>query len=419
VKRRFDGQRRTVASLLGGLLVWPFQAFAQPATQKVKPKSPPVWTGFGLNGGAGQARFDLTRDFVKKKYNLDLTSTDAFAFMRDPLKRQLTAANAAQVQFKNSIEFGEDLLLGFAHDYETYVGARLEKDGQNANTLLVFMSGVGMILTYSKSTGWRVLSSFPFMLRMERPGGDLKDLRGKALAVMDQAYGSYGQAFSHFLGRFNKWDQGFSSNFFARVTASSIHKDAKAKLAEFKIHKVMNAELLGFSTSSSICDNLDIPLLPFQENDALAKRYAVKFSDDLAAQAQIDIPDADLRFEIVLRDLDKQVVHSSQRGVTIVKRTAVIRLIVFDMFSSLPENKLLNVLAMSTGEDRIPLQSTEDDTPERDLVFFDRLITRTLTNLLKGLITRNENTLASAEVKLSVVAPALPRLAELCAKTKG
>jgi len=266
VKRRFDGQRRTVASLLGGLLVWPFQAFAQPATQKVKPKSPPVWTGFGLNGGAGQARFDLTRDFVKKKYNLDLTSTDAFAFMRDPLKRQLTAANAAQVQFKNSIEFGEDLLLGFAHDYETYVGARLEKDGQNANTLLVFMSGVGMILTYSKSTGWRVLSSFPFMLRMERPGGDLKDLRGKALAVMDQAYGSYGQAFSHFLGRFNKWDQGFSSNFFARVTASSIHKDAKAKLAEFKIDKVMNAELLGFSTSSSICDNLDIPLLPFQEN---------------------------------------------------------------------------------------------------------------------------------------------------------
>ena len=121
----------------------------------------------------------------------------------------------------------------------------------------------------------------------------------------------------------------------------------------------------------------------------------------------------------MLRDLDKQVVHSSQRGVTIVKRTAVIRLIVFDMFSSLPENKLLNVLAMSTGEDRIPLQSTEDDTPERDLVFFDRLITRTLTNLLKGLITRNENTLASAEVKLSVVAPALPRLAELCAKTKG
>ena len=137
------------------------------------------------------------------------------------------------------------------------------------------------------------------------------------------------------------------------------------------------------------------------------------------AQQQIAIPDADFHFEVVLRDLDKQLVHSSQRGVTVVKRNVVIRLIVYDESSNLPEKKLLNVLAKSSSEDRIPLQSTEDDTPERDVVFFDRLISRTIVSLLQGMVTRNESTLASAEVKLSQVAPVLPRLMELCAKTRG
>lgn len=264
-----------------------------------------------------------------------------------------------------------------------------------------------------------MVSSFPFMLRMERPGGDLKDIRGKAVAVMDQAYVAYGQAFSHFLKRFNKWDQGFSSNYFARLTKATIHKDAQTKLNSFGIESQLTPELLGFSSSSALCDNLDIPLLPFQENDALGKRFAVKFSDDLAAQQLIDIPDADLRFEVVLRDVDKQRIDSTQRGVTIVRRSVVLRLMVYDEYSNLPDKRLLNVLAMSTGEDRIPLQSTEDDTPERDLVFLDRLITRTLTQLLKGLATRNAQLLGSVEVKLSAVEPALPRLLELCMKTRG
>jgi hypothetical protein len=413
-------RRRVLAVLLGTLGFSPPLAWPQPAVQKLRPKFPPVWTGFGLNGGAGQARFDLTRAFVRQKFRIDdLSNSEAFVFMREPLKRVLANEHAGQVQFKNSVEFGQDLLLGFAHDYETAVGARLEKDGQNANTLFVFMSGVGMVLSFSKSTGWRVVSSFPLMLRMERLGGDLQDIRARAVAIMDQAYVAYGQAFSHFLGRFNKWDRGFSSNFFARLTAASIHKEVQAKLTAYRIHGLLNDELLGFSASSVLCDSLDIPLLPYQENDALSKRYAVKFTDDLAAQQVIQIPDADLRFEIVLRDVDKQKIDSTQRGVTIVRRSVVVRLIVFDEFSNLPEKRLLNVLAMSTSEDRIPLQSTEDDTPERDLVFFDRLITRTLTNLLRGMVTRDANALAAVEVKLSSVEPALPRLMELCAKTRG
>ncbi|MBU6225372.1 MAG: hypothetical protein KGP13_11130 [Burkholderiales bacterium] len=412
-------RRPLLAGLATLVSLKPLLSWAQPATKKLKPKTPPVWTGFGLNGGSAQARYDLTREFVQKKYNHKLDESEAFLFLVEPLKNLLASKQAGRVQFKDKVEFGENLLLGFAHDYETTVGARVEKDGENANTLFIFMSGVGLILSFDNGTGWRVLSSFPFMLRMERPGGDLNDVRGKAVGYMNEAYTAYGNAFSHFLGRFNKWDQGFSSNYFARLTKATIHKDAKDKLAAYRIQNVLNEELVGFSTSSALCDNLDIPLLPFQENDALAKRYAVKFANDLAAQKEISIPDADLKFEVVLRDVDKQVTVSSQKGVNIVKRTVVMRVIVFDEYSSLPDKKILNVLASSTGEDRMPLNTSEDDTPERDLVFFDRLMSRTLTQLFKGLASKNESQLASVEVKLSFVAPALPRLLELCTKTRG
>ncbi len=400
-------------------LASPLASVAQPATRKLRPKSPPVWTGFGLNGGHSQARYNLTRSFIQKTGGGSLSESTAFAEINQKVLTPRLKALQGLVQFKSQVEFGEDLLLGFAHDYETTVGARIERDGQNANTLIIFMSGVGLILGFDRSSGWRIVSSFPFMLRMERPGGDLRNIQDRAVAVMDQAYQSYGVAFAEFVKRFNKWGQGFSSNFFARLTKASIHKDAAEQLQRLRIHQVYNEEFLGFSASTAICDNLDIPLLPYQENDAMAKRYAVKFSDDLTAQAEISIPDADLRFEVVLRHMEKKLTPSSQRGVTIVRRNVVLRLMVYDEFSSLPDKRLLNVLAEGAGEDRLPLDPREDDTPERDLVMFDRLISRTLSNLLQGLATRNEQALAAVEVKLSFVAPALPRLMELCLKTRS
>jgi hypothetical protein len=414
VKRR----NWVVACAATFLLSCPLWGRAQIAGGRSRPKSPPVWTGFGLNGGAAQARYDLTREFVRQTRKLALTDSRAFTPDSQFIASLLKQKNPPLVQFKSGIEFGEDMLVGFAHDYEISVGARVEKDGENANTLFIFMSGVGLILSFSPSTGWRIVSSFPFMLRLERPGGDLKNLRSKAVGFMGDAYKGYANAFVHFLERFNKWDQGFSSNYFARLTKATIHPEAQTKLVAYKIEQTLNAELLGFSSSSAICDNLNIPLLPFQENDALAKRYAVTFSDDLTAQGNIDIPDADLKFEVVLRDLDKKIIHSSQRGVTIIRRTLVLRLIAIDEFSSEKDKRFLNVLASSTHEDRTPLNSTEDDTPERDLVFFDRLLSRTLVNLLSGMAKKDSQTLAQAEVKLDSVSPSIPRLLELCAKTR-
>jgi hypothetical protein len=394
------------------------RVFGQAISDKKLPKSPPVWTGFGLNGSANQGRYELTRAFVRKHRNLELRDGAAFVQEGQYIKNLLQKQKSQLVQFKDKVDFGEDLLVGFAHDYELTVGARLEKDGINANTLYIFMSGVGMIMSFSSITGWRIVSSFPFMLRFETSGGDLKNIKPKAVELMGEAYRGYGNAFVHFLEKFNKWDQGFSSNFFAKLNRSTVHTDALSKLQSFKIDNVFNAELLGFSCSTLVCDNLNIPLLPYQENDALAKRYAVKFSDDLAAQKEISIPDADLKFEVVLRDLDKKIIPSTQRGVTIIRRTLVVRFLVFDEYSDLKDKKLLNVVAGSVMEDRIPLNSTEDDSPERDLIFYDRLLSSTLSNLLQGLINRDSKLLDLVEVKMDFVAPAIPRLIELCNKTR-
>lgn len=420
-ERNLQGvQRRQLVVALASipLLTWPWFSFAQPAASRSRSKTPPVWTGFGLNGGAGQERYGLTRDFVKNARNLDLTNSKAFLKESKLLADLLSKQQPPLVKFKDAVEFGEDMLVGFAHDYEVAVGARVEKDGEDANTLFIFMSGVGLVLSFAQSTGWRIVSSFPFMLRFERPGGDLKNLRAKALGYMEEAYRGYANAFVHFLGRFDKWEQGFSSNYFARLTKASVHADALSKLVTYRVDKVLSPELLGFSCSSAICENLNIPVLPFQENDALAKRYAVKFSDDLAAQNEISIPDADLKFEVVLRDVEKKLINSTQRGVTIIRRTLVIRFLVFDEYASGSDKKFLNVLAASTHEDRTPLNSTEDDTPERDLVFFDRLLSRTLANLLQGMVNSDAQKLSQAAVKLEFVAPAIPRFLELCAKTR-
>lgn len=420
---QFTSRRHLLLSLAAGSLVsWPLFLKAQPSGTRARPKAPPVWTGFGLNGGAAQARYDLTREFIRQKHNLGLNDPKAFTDQSILTASLLAQQKPPLVQFKSAVEFGEDKLVGFAHDFEITVGARVESGGENANTLFIFMSGVGLVLDFRKTTGWRIVSSFPFMLRFERPGGDLKNVRAKALGLMGEAHKGYANAFVHFLGRFNKWDQQVSPNFFARLVDAKIHPDAQTKLASYKIEQILNKELLGFSASTAICDNLNIPLLPFQENDAMTKRYAVKFSDDLAAQEEIQIPDADLRFEIVLRDLDKKIIHSTQRGITIVRRTLVIRFLTFDDTTLTPPSKnekpFLNVIALSTSEDRTPLNSTEDDTPERDLVFFDRLLTRTLVNLLSGMVKRDAQTLALADVKLDSVLPAIPRLLELCAKTR-
>ncbi len=414
------GRRRFVAGLPALPLICLSEAYAAPSAGQR-----PVWTGFGLNGGVGEDRFSFTKAYVKNTYKMDLLNTEAFKWMRVPLNNALKSMKPEVVEFRDSIEFGEKYLLGFAHDYELVVGqtASIGADRKdNADTLFFFMSGVGLVLGFDSSSSWRIVSSFPFLLRHEEPWVRAKSsVRDQAVKQLGDVYQQYVKAFTHYLGGFSKWNRSYSSNYFARVTKADFHPEAKEKLKQLKVDHLFGRELVGYSASALICDLLDIPLLPFQENDALAKRYAVKFSNNLQAQdSKIQIPDADVLFEIIIRDIEKQVIPSKQMGVTTIRRQVVVNFRVKNSFDGEGAKPFFQTFAAANhDDDRIPHGSTEDDTPERDVVFFDRLLTRTLTFLLKGIVKKDPEELKKANVKFDVIATSLPRLLELCAKTRG
>jgi hypothetical protein len=401
------------------ILLAPFLAAASQLAfaQKLKNNLSLVWTGFGLNGSFAQDRFQLTREYIRGKYKKELRDTQAFGFLRQPLK-SLIEKNASSVVFKDSVEFGQDLLLGFAHDYEITLGARVEHEGENANTLFVFMSGVALVLSFNQATGWRVISSFPFTLRLERAAKDLKNIKKQTIDIFAEVYQSYGNAFVQVVNKFNGINEKWSSNYFARLTSVKFHAVVKEKLLQYKIQNFLNTEFIGFSASSIICENFNIPLLPYQENDALSKRYAVKFTDDLMAQNAISIPDADLKFEIILRDIDKQLIDNTQKGLTYIRRKLVVQLRVIDEFATTEDKVFFKTFAALEHDDKMPLGSTEDDTPERDILFFERLFSKILSNLLIGIQTKNYSALSQLGIQATSVENQIPRLLELLNKTR-
>lgn len=385
--------------------------------QKLKNNLSLVWTGFGLNGSFAQDRFQLTREYIKSKYKKELRDNQAFGFLRQPLKN-LIEKNANSVVFKDSVEFGQDLLLGFAHDYEITLGARVEHEGENANTLFVFMSGVALVLSFNQATGWRVISSLPFTLRLERAAKDLKNIKKQTIDIFGEVYQSYGNAFVQVVNKLNNINDQWSSNYFARLTSVKFHAVVNEKLLQYKIQNFLNTEFIGFSASSSICEIFNIPLLPYQENDALAKRYAVKFTDDLMAQNTISIPDADLKFEIILRDIDKQLINNTQKGLTYIRRKLVIQLRVIDEFATTEDKVFFKTFAALEHDDKMPLGSTEDDTPERDVLFFERLFSKILSILLSGIQAKNYSALSQLGIQAASVEKQIPRLLELLNKTR-
>lgn len=420
-------QRRAVLKAGAGLALAagvPGLSVLHAEEKRLQPKSPPVWTGFGLNGSAGQARFDLTRRYVAKFQNgMALTKPEALAFIRKPLQELLAKQNPPLVQFKDAVNLGEDLLLGMAHDYEAAVALRrvdLQKPAIDG-ILFTFMAGVGMVLNFEKNVGWRVISSFSFVTRDESVIADVAQFKEAAVDHLGAAYLSHAQAFTTFLARFNKWDTGFRSNFFAKVTRIAVGKIAQPKLLEYKLENLLTTEFIGFEVSAAVCDGLTIPLLPFQENDALAKRYATKFSESLMTQDAIVIPDTDLEFEVTLVDVIKEKIPSRQRGVITLKRQVVISFRAFERTGKAADarTKIFQTLAAAPmDDDVISYGAPEDDTPERDFIFFDRLLIRTLSQLMTGIVNKKADVLTAVGVNYDEVAASIPKLLQLCALTR-
>lgn len=391
------------------------------AADRSKPKSAPVWAGFGLNGGPAQARYELTRRYLQKKRGgVSISDTQAFKFMNDALKEQLTKLTPQLVVFKPEVKLGEDYLLGMAHDYEASTAIRRVdlKEPTIDGSIVTFLSGVGLILNYEKSSGWRIMSSFSFVTRDTRKIPDVSKASENAVDMLGDSYLVHATAFATFLSRFGKWNAGYSPNFFARVTSSKIGETATTQLQEYKLDQKFNADFLGFQASAAICDGLDIPLLPFKETDALANRYATKFSESLITQDKIVIPDADLEFEVLLIKATKEKVPSRQQGIIYLKRRIIIGVRVFDKTSGQPEKILQVVAGAPEDSDIIRYDQPDDDNPDRDFVFFDRLLYRTLSGLMKGIAKNDAEMITSLGVNYDSIKEAIPKVLKQCANAR-
>ena len=138
-------------------------------------------------------------------------------------------------------------------------------------------------------------------------------------------------------------------------------------------------------------------------------------------QDTITLPDIDLEFEINLVDITKEKIQSRQKGVTFIRRQVIISFRAFERFDKGPDGrkKLLQTFAAApVDEDVIGFDSVFDDTPQRDFVFFGRLISRTLNLLITGIALKDASRLESVNVKYGELVQNIPKLMDLCAKTR-
>ena len=414
-------------SMLQGLTVaahpmLPSLAFMQSAYGSQRDK--PIWVGFGLNGSSLDSRFDITREFVKRKSSHDLSSPEAFGWFRTSLDSAVKANNSGELRFRNEAQLGVDQLLGFVHDYEAYSVFRDVSEGPKSDTVFLIaakMVGAALVCTYEKNIGWRLLASFPFVMEWElQRKGTRPNLRASDVNLVEDIYKNYGEAFSKHTKASGNLARSSSANYFARVVKARVHPDAEAKLQKLNLHKSLTSQFVGFTSSSEICRHLEMPLLPYLENDALANRYAVRFTEDLIAQNNIVIPDADLHFEVVVRDIEKELRPRMQFGVTEIRRLLIVDFRVYEAdFATGQPKRILRTIAYADSDiDKIPYEQSDYDTPDRDFVFFDRLFVRTMTFLLQGIAKNDAKLLARANVKHSEVVEPILRINQLAQKTR-
>lgn len=388
------------------------------------PREKPIWVGFGLNGSALDNRFDITREFVKREKNKDLSSQEAFSWFRASLDNSVKTNNSGELRFRNEAQLGVDQLLGFVHDYEAYSIFRDVSSGPKGETvylIAVKMVGAALVCTYERSIGWRLLASFPFVMEWElQQRGNRPNLRSTDVKLVEGIYRNYGEAFSKHTKASGNLTRTSSANYFARVVKARVHPDAEAKLQKLNLQKSLTPQFIGFTSSSEICRHLEMPLLPYLENDALANRYAVRFTEDLIAQNTIVIPDADLQFEVVVRDVEKELRPRMQFGVTEIRRLLVVDFRIYETdFATNQPKRILRTIAYADSDiDKIPYEQSDYDTPDRDFVFFDRLFVRTMTFLLQGLAKNDPKMLAKSNVKHAEVADLIPRINQLVQKTR-
>lgn len=349
----------------------------------------PTWLGFGLNKPAtsGQERYPLTMAMMAaprpgKKTGFQVEVNDAIV-------PQLRAVGDI-VTFKDTNDFGENLMLAAILDYENVLDARLGA----SSFIVMHLVGHGVLLNLDRTRGWSMRSSFPFpvtLLRESRGGNPALEARQYLAEAYTDGQNSFATSFAKAAKRLApRWrDSGAGRNFNIRVMSSAIHPDVQSKLNSWGIANNVNSTWLGHLASAAICEGLDVPVVPFEESHALSN-YTYTFSERLVAQ-NVRLPgedDIDLRIHVTLRNIGREIKYRSQ-----LRRWEVTRMVVIDV--RILDDRNDEIIAVRLGyQDDLSdaLAREEDNSPARDAHFFDMAIYRGLQTLFGG-IDRNDKTL--------------------------
>jgi hypothetical protein len=422
-------RRKFISNILGVGMVLTFptfsrNVFAQKKTRLV-PTSPPFWGGIGFNGSLGEKRFDLTRQLLSKN-KVDINDPKElvkganvnFLPLTKSIESMLSKYGDKLVQFrKENLEIGEGLVLGMATDLELAVAVK-KIDLKNPNTkiglMTTYISGTGLVMSFDEGVGWRVISSFSWMTRQEQRVDDYYKYKEFAIEKLMGNYLQHGKNFVDKLGVFKNWREGFSSNTFAQVISAKMGEKAAPKLKKYKLDELLTTQYLGLAASDSICETLSIPLIPFTATDATSRTYAAKF-DSIKSKQSIVTPQIDLEFEIFIIDITKEVIESVQQGHPIIDRKLILGLRVFERVGNGPEDRKNVFQSFITDSIRDNISVIEDDVPERDFYFFDKIIQSTLRTFLTGISKKDTSIIASVLIgKTDALMPQLTRFDQLC-----
>ena len=389
-------QRRDLIALGAGISLagspgWMLAA-ANPVASSVKP----TWLGFGLNKPAAgkDDRFPLTTAmFVAPRQG----NKPSFQIqVNQAIIPQLKAAGDI-VTFKNSSDFGDNLLLAAVLDYENVLEARLG----STSFMVLHLVGHGVLLNFDRTRGWSMQSSFPFpvtLLRESQGGNVQADAQQYLAEAFTDSKNSFSSSFAKTASRLApRWKEaGAGHGFNIRIVSSTIHPEAQTKLTEWGIGKNVNATWLGHLASAAMCEGLEVPVVPYSENQALGN-YTYLFSERLVAQ-NVKLPeesDIDIRLHVSLRNVGREIKYRSQ-----LLRWEAARMVVMNIRILDDSNEELVAVRLGYQDERADaLAREEDNSPARDAHFFDMAIYRGLQTLFAGIEKNDGAMLAKVFVK--------------------
>ena len=382
---------------------------------RAKPGTPPVWLGAGLNASASAAAsgqlFPVLSQ-VAQKNGRRLTDAQALTWITQRVAAGIREDNPVGVRFltgSQSLQRDETTGLSLVYDFEMVNALPTTmEDGSTFAHAYYLVCATGLISILDGNGFWRILGAFPFYLKQALDGGRMERNQvegwsvGAATQVAETFHTGAGPSirsmFVNRTKRFANWKDGYNDRF-VRVLPVQIAPGAADALRQFRIDRLLTAELVGVIASSELCSGLDIGVLPYANTDAL-NRFQFQVADYGNLPQQPPPADMiDLRVRITVDLVRREVQPVQRQGFVYVRRG--IRLVV--EFLDLDNKTIAALRTASVDTDR--LFSIDDSTPSRDFQFFESALEKAISNLFHGIRRRDKAMLAAVGVNFDEIRP--------------